>query len=192
MTKNAYRRTPINYEDADMEHEIHSYICISDLRSDRNNAARVEEGYKDLNSYKGFRRFIKSIQVAEDTLLIIDNYIFPDGSYCGDDYLEILVNSVRETKARKAVFITSARFNGNLAKEAKWRLSRDNICSEVYCSDDFHDRFWIMLSGKRGFYMGTSLNGLGNKITILNNLSSDEIDAIMKQVKRILGTSYKD
>lgn len=184
MSSSAFRRTPISIEDTDIEPVILTYVCSIDPASDRIDAAKMEGGYKSLGSYKSFRRFIRSIQLAGDTLLLIDSYIFPGDSYYSDDYLDILVNSIKETKAKRTLFITSTHFNGRLADEAIRLLSKDGICSEVYLSDCFHDRFWIMLNGQKGFSMGTSLNGLGDKITTLNDLSGDDIDEIVNQVKK--------
>lgn len=48
----------------------------------------------------------------------------------------------------------------------------------------FHDRFWIDPDNKKGIVMGTSLNGLGNKISLVDRLCTNDVAEISKLAKK--------
>lgn len=49
------------------------------------------------------------------------------------------------------------------------------------CSMDFHDRFWIA-NRKKGFYTATSFNGIGKRISLINLLTDDDVEEIVKEI----------
>lgn len=56
---------------------------------------------------------------------------------------------------------------------------------------EFHDRFWLFLTTERhckGFIVGTSLNGIGNKIALADLLSEEDSEELL----RLLRAYYKD
>ncbi|MBR1437503.1 MAG: hypothetical protein IJ587_03100 [Synergistaceae bacterium] len=50
--------------------------------------------------------------------------------------------------------------------------------------NDCHDRFWLCPESKRGFCMGTSLNGIGKKIWRADMLEQDEVEMLVNEQKR--------
>lgn len=52
-------------------------------------------------------------------------------------------------------------------------------------SDEFHDRFWIGLDTNIGIVIGTSLNGISKKIAVIDRLSSNNVDDIIKELNRL-------
>lgn len=56
-----------------------------------------------------------------------------------------------------------------------------NNTIEVRYTDDFHDRFWIS-NRKKGFYTGTSFNGIGKRISLINLLSEDDVTEIIEEL----------
>jgi hypothetical protein len=57
----------------------------------------------------------------------------------------------------------------------------------------FHDRFWIFFGGDTtnccGLIVGTSLNGLGKKYALIENLSYEDALTIMEDIERLFGVS---
>lgn len=51
-------------------------------------------------------------------------------------------------------------------------------------SNDFHDRFWIA-DHARGIVVGTSLNQIGSKIFLVDELSKRDINAILDEPKAL-------
>lgn len=45
--------------------------------------------------------------------------------------------------------------------------------------NDLHDRFWIDPDAKRGIVFGTSLNGLGLKLALVDRLSDDDVEIVL-------------
>jgi hypothetical protein len=50
-----------------------------------------------------------------------------------------------------------------------------------HTTSDFHDRFWIV-DGTRGLVLGTSLNGVGNRVCLLDYLSETDVAAIVQEL----------
>ncbi len=47
---------------------------------------------------------------------------------------------------------------------------------------DFHDRFWIV-NGARGIVVGTSLNGIGNRLCLLDYLAREDVANIVQELR---------
>lgn len=52
-------------------------------------------------------------------------------------------------------------------------------------TEDFHDRFWINVNDESGIVMGTSLNGLGKRIALIDKLSHADVLHILQEAKQI-------
>jgi hypothetical protein len=53
---------------------------------------------------------------------------------------------------------------------------------KVKYSNDFHDRFWIANRNK-GFCTGTSLNGVGKKISLINEIADEDVKDIIAELE---------
>ena len=61
------------------------------------------------------------------------------------------------------------------------KLNAVNINHTIYKTNIFHDRFWIM--GDCGFVVGTSFNTIGEKIALIDYLSSDDVKTICNLIE---------
>ena len=62
-----------------------------------------------------------------------------------------------KAKAKSNRVINNYRnYNNDIHKKIENKLTQD---IKIIWNDDFHDRFWIA-DRKKGFYTGTSINGL--------------------------------
>ncbi|UJR55307.1 hypothetical protein [Dickeya zeae] len=59
------------------------------------------------------------------------------------------------------------------------------ISIKDFSTDEFHDRYWIDPDNNIGIVMGTSLNGLGKKIALIDKLRSEDVEEIVKLAKTI-------
>lgn len=116
-----------------------------------------------------------------ESLLIIDNYMFPNNivSDTGcQDYLQMFEDIFASviTMLREVTFITRSNYNWDLfaaMKEALLVLN-PNLTVICKCTDEFHDRFWI-LDHTRGLFIGTSLNGIGKRYALVDTIRYDDV-----------------
>jgi len=48
---------------------------------------------------------------------------------------------------------------------------------------DYHDRFWISSNREKGIVSGTSLNGLGNRLALIDRLNTSDVRDIVTSLK---------
>lgn len=100
-------------------------------------------------------------------LLIIDAFFYDDQPSC----LLLLEKIVRSmaSKLEKVTLITHG-------KRLQMRPAMHNVFSTVVpgiqindvVTDDFHDRYWIDVESTEGVMVGTSLNGIGRKVAMID------------------------
>lgn len=75
--------------------------------------------------------------------------------------------------------------NDRVSKSIIIEVLKKKFSNVTYAdSSDFHDRFWL-LNGERGIVVGTSLNGIGNKIFLIAPLEHDDVKIIMDEVCKL-------
>ena len=128
-----------------------------------------------------FVEYIEKIDGIGGELLIIDPYIFPrkfDNTYPG-----MLAQILNKADCKRVTVVTDKKnLNGHLLE--KVRLSTKSKIDLVY-SSDFHDRFWIA-NKEKGFVCGTSLNGVGRRISSILYLDEDDVKYIVEELKKIM------
>lgn len=117
----------------------------------------------------------------KNTLIITDPYLFPRNF--DSSYENMIKNILAFSKSSKIiVYIPQNKLNQELFNNvANHLLTFDiNLCHRD--RNDFHDRFWICVESKKGFIMGTSLNGVSRKIFRLDNLYECEVEIVLKEL----------
>lgn len=112
-------------------------------------------------------------------LLIIDAYFYDDKPECLL-LLEKIIRSI-SSKLEKVTLIT----NG---KRAGMRPAMHNVFSTVVpgiqikdaVTEDFHDRYWIDVENTKGVMVGTSLNGIGKKIAMIDHANVADTEEIVR------------
>ena len=130
-----------------------------------------------------FSSFFSKIEAEEKELIITDPYLFKESKNKKEDdkYCNILAKIIMKAKAKSIRVITNYRnYNNDIHKKIENKLTQD---IKIIWNDDFHDRFWIA-DRKKGFYTGTSINGLGKRITLINLLSKDEVKIIIDELNK--------
>ncbi|HEX8980533.1 MAG TPA: hypothetical protein VF811_12545 [Parasulfuritortus sp.] len=112
-------------------------------------------------------------------LLIIDAFFYDDKPEC----LLLLEKIVRSmsSKLEKVTLITHG-------KRASMRPGMHNVFSTVapgiqindVVTEDFHDRYWIDVENTKGVMVGTSLNGIGKKIAMIDHANVADTREIVR------------
>ena len=116
----------------------------------------------------------KLIQLSpSESLTIVDSYLFPKYIKNQAEYLTLfgqIVDSVIG-KIKLVRFVTQPSYNDELYKKTVNLLKNMNSHISVKHSknESFHDRYWIA-DDQRGIFVGTSLNGLGNRYALIDNI----------------------
>lgn len=123
-----------------------------------------------------FSEKLRQIGSDNNELIIVDPYLFStsDSVYC-----ELLSNIIKKSNSKPVVVITDDR---HYTAES-FQLVQSNVSAsiELKFSSDFHDRFWIV-DRINGICSGTSLNGVGKRISLLNEISEEDVKDIVEEL----------
>lgn len=126
------------------------------------------------------RKFTQNLSQC-NKLVIIDPYFFAksQNNDAATIFREIL--SDFSSNLKEIHFIT----NGlkEVAKNDVLSVIDSSINLVFTTTGEFHDRFWIDPENNKGIIMGTSLNGLGKKIALIDLLKSNDVEEILSLAK---------
>lgn len=110
-------------------------------------------------------------------MIIIDPYLFYSEQ---DDYCGLLASIIKHSKAKTIIAITDKK-NCKESSVEKIR-SKSGKTIDIKYSSDIHDRFWIANRSK-GFYTGTSFNGVGKRISLINMIPDNDVVEIIRELR---------
>lgn len=127
-----------------------------------------------------------------DHLVITDPYLFPSNPKEGEnEYAERLVRLITPIlkPGSRLTCLVNDRSNRDLEESVKSVLvakapGAPGLDLKIHHCDDFHDRFWIADSS-RGVVVGASLNGLGRRIFFIDQLSEDDVLAVVAEIRHL-------
>lgn len=125
---------------------------------------------------KKFSKYLLEIGSEGNELIIVDPYLFYSEQ---DDYCDMLA-SILDLSKSKTIIVVTDKHNCNQASVNKVS-NKINKVINIKHSNCFHDRFWIA-NRKEGFYTGTSFNGIGKRISLINRLPKDDIKEIIDEL----------
>jgi hypothetical protein len=130
--------------------------------------------------------FIRKLKGAKN-LLIIDPYFYSTDPGCVDLFGRMIAEIA--DKLESVTFITNGRAdNKKAAMHEVLKKVTPTIRIGDVITDRFHDRFWIDAENKNGIVMGTSLNGIGKKIALIDQLSSSDVGEIAGLAYQLIGS----
>ena len=130
-----------------------------------------------------FKKFLDRI-INTDHLILVDSYIFSDKNEKNkySDFVYKIFSDFLK-KLQKITFITSKlKYNNETEKVIfeNFKNKNTSLILETKFSNLFHDRFW--LCGKKGLFVGSSLNGIGKKYCLIDYIDHDDILDINKHL----------
>ncbi|TMO83307.1 hypothetical protein [Pseudoalteromonas spongiae] len=151
-------------------------ISMEDITSPSMTINKVEEIV---------HKFVMNLDASE-RLLIIDPYFYASSNTTNTvDMFSRLLSSV-STNLKEVTIVTNGRkVDTKAAIHTAIKSIQQNITINDFSTDEFHDRFWLDPDRSIGIVMGTSLNGLGNKISLIDKLSEQDVTEIVKLAKNL-------
>lgn len=130
-------------------------------------------------------KFIGELKGAKK-IIIIDPYFYAKSAKVDVPKLFMRLLTQISISLKKITFITNG-MKADIKNEIHSMIKALNhqIIIQDIITDEFHDRFWIDPDHNKGVVMGTSLNGLGNKISLVDMLSENDVIEIYKLAKKI-------
>ncbi|MGV0981020.1 MAG: hypothetical protein ACOYB0_01525 [Polynucleobacter sp.] len=110
-------------------------------------------------------------------LLIIDPYFYSTETACVNLFGKMI--SKISDRLETITFITNGQtISQKTAMHEVCRALIPKIKIRDVLTNEFHDRFWIDPENKNGIVIGTSLNGIGKKIALIDYISSNDAKEI--------------
>jgi len=163
------------------QYGFYSLLCRQVLKED---VIGPEEPPRNIEAL--LRGYVQGIGVKEE-LIITDAYFYED---LGDETYperveQVLVDAVKHLKAIHIVTKPNM-YKERVKSEIEKRLQLLNPSIELVhkTSNSFHDRFWINPNNQRGFFTGTSLNGLGKRYALADYLREDDVVTILSALSK--------
>ncbi|CAI8793230.1 SIS domain-containing protein [Pseudomonas marginalis] len=129
-------------------------------------------------------QFVGKLNGVRD-LFIIDPYFYSDDPDCVALFEKMM--SALSDQLKSVTFFTNGR---RTSKSSSMHLALKAVAPNVSIGDvvteEFHDRFWIDAENMTGIVMGTSLNGIGKKLALIDHLSKLDVCEIAKLARQLI------
>ncbi len=129
-------------------------------------------------------KFLANLKQANQ-LIIIDPYIYKT---MGND-VQLFEKAIKEIASdnhclNEIIFVTPEKNNENkeLIHKAVQKVIPEIEIRE-FNTDIIHDRFWIDINNKIGIVMGTSFNGIGKEMALIDKISESDVNQIIEELK---------
>lgn len=118
-------------------------------------------------------------------LLIVDPFFYSNDP-ASLVLLEKIVASVSSRLEKVTIITNGTRSNNRDAIHSAFKKIVPEIQFKDSVSNEFHDRYWINLNSTKGIVVGTSLNGIGKKISMIDHASSADSKEIIRLAAHLL------
>ncbi|MFJ2991824.1 hypothetical protein [Pandoraea sp. NPDC087047] len=130
-------------------------------------------------------QFVEKLKGVKD-LFIIDPYFYSDDPGCVALFGKMM--SEISEQLRSVTFFTNGRkANKKSAMHSVLQNVAPKVSIEDVVTEEFHDRFWVDAEKNVGIVMGTSLNGIGKKIALIDHLSAHDARDIATLARQLIG-----
>ncbi|MFM0025306.1 hypothetical protein PQR70_03365 [Paraburkholderia madseniana] len=129
-------------------------------------------------------QFFDKLKGVKD-LFIIDPYFYSDDPDCVALFGKMM--SAISEELRSVTFFTNGRkSNKKSAMHSVLQKVAPKASIDDVVTDEFHDRFWVDAEKNVGIVMGTSLNGIGKKIALIDHLSEYDARDIANLARQLI------
>lgn len=128
-------------------------------------------------------KFVRSLAGAR-RLIIVDPYLYGSSKYPASVSSRFgkMIGWLGD-ELEKIVTYTNGQTQGKHQLQLAVTSARASVSFDDHVQTDLHDRFWIDPDEKRGIVFGTSLNGLGLKLALVDRLCREDVDAVLNHLQ---------
>lgn len=155
-----------------------------------NNLQYLEEAVGDRNMSLSEKIALLSSELlkigsSENQLTIVDPYIFPKKH--DEDYCELFLGVIQAAKVSSIKIVTDQqKYNSAIYNSIQSKISELSIPMNVFFSEKYHDRWWIIENKRSAIMCGTSLNGFGKgKLSSISIISEQDVDKIVTDISTV-------
>lgn len=136
-----------------------------------------------------FHKFVEHLKPITH-LLITDPYFYPklyDVDKVATTFIQLIDPIISEID--KITVVSNGNNKHSISKYIEnLKNANPKIQVENYITQDFHDRFWLNPISRKGIIVGTSINGIGKKISLVDTLNSIDASQVLKELSKIMKT----
>jgi len=129
------------------------------------------------------QRYLDNLSI-DNELIIVDPYFFARPRSVG--YEAMFCNIIEKylPAIDDLIFITNNQIDNNVKTNIENGLLslKPGLNLQYNTSGDYHDRYWISSNREKGLVMGTSLNGLGNKLALVDRINTSDVRLIIGEL----------
>lgn len=126
-------------------------------------------------------KFVEQLRPLNN-LLVIDPYFYA-ASTTAHELLQRLLSPHQQDLMSVTVICNQISAPNAENMQAAIKSVSPNASINEIQSKNFHDRFWINPHSGAGLVMGTSLNGIGRKIALVDRLGDKDVQEILELAK---------
>lgn len=132
----------------------------------------------------GFIRKLKGVR----NLVITDPFLYTDDIDCVSLFEKIILEISGNIES--VTFCINNK-RKNQGAEMHGVLKKINPKTEIkeIVTDEIHDRYWLDTDNKKGVVMGTSLNGIGKKIALIDHLKQSDVNELIEAINELVKTN---
>ncbi len=134
-----------------------------------------------------FYKFIKHLKPINH-LVITDPYFYPkldEVDIVAAKFIQLINPIINEID--KITVVSNGKNKSSINQYIKnLKKANPKIQLKNYITQDFHDRFWLNPTAKKGIVVGTSINGIGKKISLVDTLNSVDASQVIEEVSKII------
>lgn len=120
---------------------------------------------------------LRNLNASGKRVLITDPYLFPTNPH--STYQSEIVTLLKGLGATQVIYCAKSKRNDAFFQQVSSILQADGITLDFSDKlDECHDRFWYCPETEKCVVFGTSLNGIGRKISRIDMLSNDEVSVL--------------
>lgn len=129
---------------------------------------------------KILQRYLDKVEI-DNELIIVDPYLYPSRHPANYSQFVIDILSKYLPTITDLRLVTASNYNRTIKTQIETDLQnlRPGLRISHQTSDDYHDRYWISKGREKGIIIGTSLNGLGNKYSLVDRLNTTDVRQIV-------------
>ena len=175
----------------DHQDEIVDFIVdkgfMNFVRTGAINEDVVKAGTPQNKIIQLLQKYLDKIDI-DNELIILDPYFFSPTSIANYAYMieNVLAKYLPTIDTIKIITdAKTSKIDLTLKADIEAKLKAHKSTLQIIHSTtyDYHDRYWISSNREKGIVSGTSLNGLGNRLALIDRLNTSDVREIVASLQ---------